>query len=118
MLLSAGNAKSQSKTISKRTNGNEILEDSNALHNPYPEEKINRSKEEQEKEKEAIYIAKVQEKKGETTFTREQEEKEEIIYTRETKENNEETTDRRKEQIEKGELVNTRKGEVEQVEKE
>jgi ankyrin repeat protein len=116
--LSAGNAKSQSKTISKRTNGNEILEDSNALHNPYPEEKINRSKEEQEKEKEAIYIAKVQEKKGETTFTREQEEKEEIIYTRETKENNEETTDRRKEQIEKGELVNTRKGEVEQVEKE
>jgi ankyrin repeat protein len=114
--LSAGNTKSQSKTISKRTKGNEILEDSNALHNPYPdEEKINRSKEEQEKEKEAISIAKVQEKKGETTFTREQEEKEEIIYTRETKEKNEETIDRRKEQIEKGELVNTRHEEDEQV---
>jgi ankyrin repeat protein len=115
--LSAGNAKSQFKTISKRTNGNEIFSDSNALLNPcgYPEEKISHSKEKQEEEKEGIYVAKVQEGKEETVFTREQEEKEEIIYTRETKENDE-IIDRRKEQIEKGELVNTRKGEEQLVE--
>jgi ankyrin repeat protein len=106
--LSAGNAKSQFKTISKRTNGNEIFSDSNALLNPcrYPEEKISRSKEKQEEEKEGIYVAKAQEGKEETVFTREQEEKEE----------NEETIDRRKEQVEKGELVSTRKGEEEIVE--
>jgi ankyrin repeat protein len=116
--LSAGNTKSQFKTISKRTKGNEIFSDSNALLNPcgYPEEKISHSKEKQEEEKEGIYVAKAQEGKEETVFTREQEEKEEIICTRETKEENEETIDRRKEQLEKGELVNTRKGEEEIVE--
>jgi hypothetical protein len=86
--LSAGNTKSQFKTISKRTKGNDIFSDSNALLNPcgYPEEKISHSKEKQEEEKEGIYVAKAQEGKEETVFTREQEEKEEIIYTRETKE--------------------------------
>jgi len=116
--LSAGNAKSQFKTISKRTKGNKMFSDSNALLNPcgYPEEKISHSKEKQEEEKDGIYIPKVQEGKEETVFTREQEEKEEIIYSREIKEKNEETIDRRKEQIEKIELVNTRKGEEEIVE--
>jgi len=85
------------------------------IHVDIQKKKISRSKEKQEKEKEAIYIAKVQEEKGEKTFTREQEEKEEIIYTRETKEENEKTIDRRKEQVEKGELVNTRKVEEQQV---
>ena len=86
--LSAGNTKSQFKSISKRTNGNEIHSDNNALLNPcgYPEEKISHSKEKQEEKKEGIYVAKVQEGKKETVFTREQEEKEEIISTRETKE--------------------------------
>jgi ankyrin repeat protein len=95
--LSAGNAKSQFKTISKRTNGNKIFSDSNALLNPcrYPEEKISHSKEKQKEEKEGIYAPKVQEGKEETVFTREQEEKEE----------NEETIDRRKEQVEKGDAL-------------
>jgi hypothetical protein len=57
--LSAGNTKSQFKTISKRTKGSEIFSDSNALLNPcgYPEEKISHSKEKQEEEKEGISAA-------------------------------------------------------------
>jgi hypothetical protein len=43
--------KSQYKTISKGTNGNEILADTNALLNPcgYPEEEISHSKEKKKK---------------------------------------------------------------------
>ena len=55
--LSAGNTKSQVKTISKRNKDYEIFSYSNALLNPcgYPEEKISHSKEKQEEEKEGIY---------------------------------------------------------------
>ena len=81
------NMKAHSKTISKETNDNEILADSNALLNicGYPEEEISNSTEKRKEEKEASYLPKVQEGKEETMHTREQEGKEEIIYTREEK---------------------------------
>ena len=77
--------KAQHKAISKETNDNESLANSNALLNPcgYPQ-KISHSKEKREEVKEAIYLPKVQEGKEETICTRgEQEEKEVIIYIRE-----------------------------------
>ena len=94
------NVKTKYKTISKRTNDNEIFADSNPCG--YPEEEISHSTEKQEEKKEAIYIPIVQEGKEETILTREKEE----MYTRERKEGNDETTEERKEQtkVEKGEL--------------